>query len=305
MGLLASIISSINGGLISLLSLLVQILGIFVGTPGADPLFVQLMGNLNGAFTTVKEQYGLGSLVWSLFAFFIAINVVQEIIRYLAEVRISPEEMGFVRVIRETASVGAVIVIFMGLFFSKAAPGWNAATAVVKEAAALSGGAATVLVDSVADTASAISSKITLTGMQGIGAELLIMLMAFGMVFGMINCASQLLGNFVVALVGIVMGVIMLPIHIAMSLLGRIANPGRVALVLINALILCGVIIGLGNAVVHVNISDIITSGNIKTWQERIPLFMIYLGLLEAFKTLVQSANQYLTGLLTNIFQVG
>ena len=305
MGLLASIISSINGGLISLLSLLVQILGIFVGTPGADPLFVQLMGNLNGAFTTVKEQYGLGSLVWSLFAFFIAINVVQEIIRYLAEVRISPEEIGFVRVIRETASVGAVIVIFMGLFFSKAAPGWNAATAVVKEAAALSGGAATVLVDSVADTASAISSKITLTGMQGIGAELLIMLMAFGMIFGMINCASQLLGNFVVALVGIVMGVIMLPIHIAMSLLGRIANPGRVALVLINALILCGVIIGLGNAIVHVNISDIITSGNIKTWQERIPLFMIYLGLLEAFKTLVQSANQYLTGLLTNIFQVG
>jgi len=305
MGLLASIISSINGGLISLLSLLVQILGIFVGTPGADPLFVQLMGNLNGAFTTVNEQYGLGSLVWSLFAFFIAINVVQEIIRYLAEVRISPEEIGFVRVIRETASVGAVIVIFMGLFFSKAAPGWNAATAVVKEAAALSGGAATVLVDSVADTASAISSKITLTGMQGIGAELLIMLMAFGMVFGMINCASQLLGNFVVALVGIVMGVIMLPIHIAMSLLGRIANPGRVALVLINALILCGVIIGLGNAIVHVNISDIITSGNIKTWQERIPLFMIYLGLLEAFKTLVQSANQYLTGLLTNIFQVG
>lgn len=305
MGLLASIISSINGGLISLLSLLVQILGIFVGTPGADPLFVQLMGNLNGAFTTVKEQYGLGSLVWSLFAFFIAINVVQEIIRYLAEVRISPEEIGFVRVIRETASVGAVIVIFMGLFFSKAAPGWNAATAVVKEAAALSGGAATVLVDSVADTASAISSKITLTGMQGIGVELLIMLMAFGMIFGMINCASQLLGNFVVALVGIVMGVIMLPIHIAMSLLGRIANPGRVALVLINALILCGVIIGLGNAIVHVNISDIITSGNIKTWQERIPLFMIYLGLLEAFKTLVQSANQYLTGLLTNIFQVG
>jgi len=305
MGLLASIISSINGGLISLLSLLVQILGIFVGTPGADPLFVQLMGNLNRAFTTVNDQYGLGSLVWSLFAFFIAINVVQEIIRYLAEVRISPEEIGFVRVIRETASVGAVIVIFMGLFFSKAAPGWNAATAVVKEAAALSGGAATVLVDSVADTASAISSKITLTGMQGIGAELLIMLMAFGMVFGMINCASQLLGNFVVALVGIVMGVIMLPIHIAMSLLGRIANPGRVALVLINALILCGVIIGLGNAIVHVNISDIITSGNIKTWQERIPLFMIYLGLLEAFKTLVQSANQYLTGLLTNIFQVG
>jgi len=305
MGLLASIISSINGGLISLLSLLVQILGIFVGTPGADPLFVQLMGNLNGAFTTVKEQYGLGSLVWSLFAFFIAINVVQEIIRYLAEVRISPEEIGFVRVIRETASVGAVIVIFMGLFFSKAAPGWNAATAVVKEAAALSGGAATVLVDSVADTASAVSSQITLTGMQGIGVELLIMLMAFGMIFGMINCASQLLGNFVVALVGIVMGVIMLPIHIAMSLLGRIANPGRVALVLINALILCGVIIGLGNAIVHVNISDIITSGNIKTWQERIPLFMIYLGLLEAFKTLVQSANQYLTGLLTNIFQVG
>jgi len=305
MGLLASIISSINGGLISLLSILVQILGIFVGTPGADPLFVQLMGNLNRAFTTVNDQYGLGSLVWSLFAFFIAINVVQEIIRYLAEVRISPEEIGFVRVIRETASVGAVIVIFMGLFFSKAAPGWNAATAVVKEAAALSGGAATVLVDSVADTASAVSSQITLTGMQGIGVELLIMLMAFGMIFGMINCASQLLGNFVVALVGIVMGVIMLPIHIAMSLLGRIANPGRVALVLINALILCGVIIGLGNAIVHVNISDIITSGNIKTWQERIPLFMIYLGLLEAFKTLVQSANQYLTGLLTNIFQVG
>lgn len=305
MGLLASIISSINGGLISLLSILVQILGIFVGTPGADPLFVQLMGNLNRAFTTVNDQYGLGSLVWSLFAFFIAINVVQEIIRYLAEVRISPEEIGFVRVIRETASVGAVIAIFMGLFFSEAAPGWNAATAVVKEAAALSGSAATVLVNSVADTASAVSSQITLTGMQGIGVELLIMLMAFGMVFGMINCASQLLGNFVVALVGIVMGVIMLPIHIAMSLLGRIANPGRVALVLINALILCGVIIGLGNAVVHVNISDIITSGDIKTWQERIPLFMIYLGLLEAFKTLVQSANQYLTGLLTNIFQVG
>jgi len=305
MGLLASIISSINGGLISLLSILVQILGVFVGTPGADPLFVQLMGNLNSAFTTVNEQYGLGSLVWSLFAFFIAVNVVQEIIRYLAEVRISPEEIGFVRVIRETASVGAVIAIFMGLFFSKAAPGWDAATAVVKEAAALSGGAATVLVNSVADTASAVSSQITLTGMQGIGAELLIMLMAFGMIFGMINCASQLLGNFVVALVGIVMGVIMLPIHIAMSLLGRIANPGRVALVLINALILCGVIIGLGNAVVHVNISGIITSGDIKTWQERIPLFMIYLGLLEAFKTLVQSANQYLTGLLTNIFQVG
>ena len=305
MGLLASIISSINGGLISLLSILVKILGVFVGTPGADPLFVQLMGNLNRAFTTVNDKYGLGSLVWSLFAFFIAINVVQEIIRYLAEVRISPEEIGFVRVIRETASVGAVIAIFMGLFFSKAAPGWDAATAVVKEAAALSGGAATVLVNSVADTASAVSSNITLTGMQGIGVELLIMLMAFGMIFGMINCASQLLGNFVVALVGIVMGVIMLPIHIAMSLLGRIANPGKVALVLINALILCGVIIGLGNAIVHVNISDIITSGDIKTWQERIPLFMIYLGLLEAFKTLVQSANQYLTGLLTNIFQVG
>lgn len=305
MGLLASIISSINGGLISLLSILVKILGVFVGTPGADPLFVQLMGNLNRAFTTVNDKYGLGSLVWSLFAFFIAINVVQEIIRYLAEVRISLEEIGFVRVIREIASVGAVIAIFMGLFFSKAAPGWDAATAVVKEAAALSGGAATVLVNSVADTASAVSSNITLTGMQGIGVELLIMLMAFGMIFGMINCASQLLGNFVVALVGIVMGVIMLPIHIAMSLLGRIANPGKVALVLINALILCGVIIGLGNAIVHVNISDIITSGNIKTWQERIPLFMIYLGLLEAFKTLVQSANQYLTGLLTNIFQVG
>jgi len=305
MGLLASIISSINGGLISLLSILVKILGVFVGTPGADPLFVQLMGNLNRAFTTVNDKYGLGSLVWSLFAFFIAINVVQEIIRYLAEVRISPEEIGFVRVIRETASVGAVIAIFMGLFFSKAAPGWDAATAVVKEAAALSGGAATVLVNSVANTASAVSSNITLTGMQGIGVELLIMLMAFGMIFGMINCASQLLGNFVVALVGIVMGVIMLPIHIAMSLLGRIANPGKVALVLINALILCGVIIGLGNAIVHVNISDIITSGDIKTWQERIPLFMIYLGLLEAFKTLVQSANQYLTGLLTNIFQVG
>jgi len=302
--IVASIISSFNGILLGIIGYIVAILKVFTGTDSSNSLFQNV---LKTASSGGYNNTSITSLATTIFVAVIAVNIFQETIRYFTETDVGLDRVGIVKVIRELMGVVAFLTVYSLLFSSGSKTGWKAISAISGVASTVSKTAASSLINTLVNTATATE----VTGLlpnSGVALEFIIMLMAFGLIMGMINCIAQLVGTFIVGLVGIIIGIMVLPIHISLTMLGRGNNAGRALITIINAIVLIGVILGLGQAIVAGQMAgDFTPNMAISTdmWKQNVLKYLVYFGLLEGYKALVQRANGTMTDLLANIFQFG
>lgn len=303
--IVASIISSFNGILLGIIGYIVAILKVFTGTNSSNSLFQNV---LKTASSGGYNNTSITSLATTIFVAVIAVNIFQETIRYFTETDVGLDRVGIVKVIRELMGVVAFLTVYSLLFSSSSSKtGWKAISAISGVASTVSKTAASSLINTLVNSATATE----VTGLlpnSGVALEFIIMLMAFGLIMGMINCIAQLVGTFIVGLVGIIIGIMVLPIHISLTMLGRGNNAGRALITIINAIVLIGVILGLGQAIVAGQMAgDFTPNMAISTdmWKQNVLKYLVYFGLLEGYKALVQRANGTMTDLLANIFQFG
>jgi len=301
--IVASIISWFNGILLGIIGYIVAILKVFTGTNSSNSLFQNV---LTTASSGGYNNTSITSLATTIFVAVIAVNIFQETIRYFTETDVGLDRVGIVKVIRELMGVVAFLTVY-SLLFSGSKTGWKAISAISGVASTVSKTAASSLINTLVNSATATE----VTGLlpnSGVALEFIIMLMAFGLIMGMINCIAQLVGTFIVGLVGIIIGIMVLPIHISLTMLGRGNNAGRALITIINAIVLIGVILGLGQAIVAGQMAgDFTPNMAISTdmWKQNVLKYLVYFGLLEGYKALVQRANGTMTDLLANIFHVG
>jgi len=302
--IIASIISSFNGILLGIIGYIVAILKVFTGTDSSNSLFQNV---LTTASSGGYNNTSITSLATTIFVAVIAVNIFQETIRYFTETDVGLDRVGIVKVIRESMGVVAFLTVYSLLFSPSSKTGWKAISAISGVASTVSKTAASSLINTLVNSATATE----VTGLlpnSGVALEFIIMLMAFGLIMGMINCIAQLVGTFIIGLVGIIIGIMVLPIHISLTMLGRGNNAGRALITIINAIVLIGVILGLGQAIVAGQMAgDFTPNMAISTdmWKQNVLKYLVYLGLLEGYKALVQRANGAMTDLLANIFHMG
>jgi len=302
--IIASIISSFNGILLGIIGYIVAILKVFTGTNSSNSLFQNV---LKTASSGGYNNTSITSLATTIFVAVIAVNIFQETIRYFTETDVGLDRVGIVKVIRESMGVVAFLTVYSLLFSSSSKTGWKAISAISGVASTVSKTAASSLINTLVNTATATE----VTGLlpnSGVALEFIIMLMAFGLIAGMINCIAQLVGTFIVGLVGIIIGIMVLPIHISLTMLGRGNNAGRALITIINAIVLIGVILGLGQAIVAGQMAGDFTPNmaiSIDMWKQNVLKYLVYFGLLQGYTALVQRANGTMTDLLANIFHMG
>ena len=302
--IIASIINCFNGILLGIIGYIVAILKVFTGTNSSNSLFQNV---LTTASSGGYNNTSIASLATTIFVAVIAVNIFQETIRYFTETDVGLDRVGIVKVIRESMGVVAFLTVYSLLFSSSKGTGWKAISAISGVASTVSKTAASSLINTLVNSATATD----VTGLlpsSGVALEFIIMLMAFGLIMGMINCIAQLVGTFIVGLVGIIIGIMVLPIHISLTMLGRGNNAGRALITIINAIVLIGVILGLGQAIVAGQMAGDFTPNNaisMDMWKQNVLKYLVYFGLLEGYKALVQRANGTMTDLLANIFQFG
>lgn len=301
--IVASIISWFNGILLGIIGYIVAILKVFTGTNSSNSLFQNV---LTTASSGGYDNTSIASLTTTIFVAVIAVNIFQETIRYFTETDVGLDRVGIVKVIRESMGVVAFLTVYSFLF-SSSDTGWKAISAISGVASTVSNTAASSLIDTLLNSTT-VTEVTGLLPESGAALEFIIMLMAFGLIMGMINCIAQLVGTFIVGLVGIIIGILVLPIHISLTMLGRGNNAGRALITIINAIVLIGVILGLGQAIVAGQMAgdfkpDMAIS--IDMWKQNVLKYLVYFGLLEGYKALVQRANGTMTDLLANIFQFG
>ena len=303
--IVASIISWFNGILLGIIGYIVAILKVFTGTNSSNSLFQNV---LTTASSGGYNNTSITSLATTIFVAVIAVNIFQETIRYFTETDVGLDRVGIVKVIRESMGVVAFLTVY-SLLFSSSKTGWKAISAISGVASTVSNTAATSLIKTLLNSTTATTTQVTgLLPESGAALEFIIMLMAFGLIMGMINCIAQLVGTFIVGLVGIIIGIMVLPIHISLTMLGRGNNAGRALITIVNAIVLIGVILGLGQAIVAGQMAgDFKPNMAISTdmWKQNVLKYLVYFGLLEGYKALVQRANGTMTDLLANIFQFG
>jgi len=303
--IVASIISWFNGILLGIIGYIVAILKVFTGTKSSNSLFQKV---LTTASSGGYNNTSITSLATTIFVAVIAVNIFQETIRYFTETDVGLDRVGIVKVIRESMGVVAFLTVY-SLLFSSSKTGWKAISAISGVASTVSNTAASSLIKTLLNSTTATTTQVTgLLPESGAALEFIIMLMAFGLIMGMINCIAQLVGTFIVGLVGIIIGIMVLPIHISLTMLGRGNNAGRALITIVNAIVLIGVILGLGQAIVAGQMAGDFTPNmaiSIDMWKQNVLKYLVYFGLLEGYKALVQRANGTMTDLLANIFQFG
>jgi len=303
--IVASIISWFNGILLGIIGYIVAILKVFTGTNSSNSLFQNV---LTTASSGGYNDTSIASLATTIFVAVIAVNIFQETIRYFTETDVGLDRVGIVKVIRESMGVVAFLTVY-SLLFSSSKTGWKAISAISGVASTVSNTAASSLIKTLLNSTTATTTQVTgLLPESGAALEFIIMLMAFGLIMGMINCIAQLVGTFIVGLVGIIIGIMVLPIHISLTMLGRGNNAGRALITIVNAIVLIGVILGLGQAIVAGQMAGDFTPNmaiSIDMWKQNVLKYLVYFGLLEGYKALVQRANGTMTDLLANIFQFG
>lgn len=306
--IVANIISWFNNILLAVVGKIVLVLGKFTGyttppveegTPGQtiDSLFYAILNSLTTNINSSGAKTTIFSIATIIFIAVIGINIFQEAIRYFTEADVGLDRNGVVKVIRESLGVVAFLVLYYKIINSPNL-GFGLISTIAQAAGSITKTAVNGFIGSVANTTVSMS----LTG--GPEIEFIVMLMAFGLIMGMINCIAQLVGTFIVGIVGIVIGTLILPIHISLMMLGRGNNAGRALLTIINAIVLIGVLLGLGDAIVSKQVAGSFTTTSAQ-WSENIIKYLIYFGLLEGYKSLVQRANGVMTDMLANLFQLG
>lgn len=296
--IVANIIDWLNGILLDVVGLIVTVLGKFTGGTGEPSLFESLLKTITSQSYRNTDIIGLAS---SIFIAVVAINIFQEGIRYFTESDVGLDRGGVVKVIRESLGVVAFLVLYNQLF-SATRIGWNAISSIINTAGFVAETSAGTLIDAVV-TSSAITQSVSLPS-AGAEIEFIVMLMAFGLIMGMINCIAQLVGTFIVGLVGVIIGILVLPIHISLMMLGRGNSAGKALITIINSLVLIGLILGLGEAIVSGQLAGAFEP-DVGEWSKNIIKYLIYFGMLEGYKALVQRANGVMTDMLANLFQLG
>lgn len=309
MNLVANIIAWFVDILLDVVKVIVSILSIFTGTnitgEKNTPLFLDIIKGLNSA---VISNTSILSIATVIFVAILGINIFQEVIHSVADSDMGLEKTGFAKVLREGIVVMAVLVVYT-LLFTGAGVGWSGVGRITEVSMFVSKTAASSLVNSISNVAAnpEIAKDIFGSAVEGAAVNFVILLMAFGLIMGMINCIAQLVSTFVIGLVSIVMGILVLPIHISMGMLGKNDSAGKAMLTVLNAIVLIGVVMGMGQAIVNSNGMQALASSEATTqyWQKHLLSNLIYFGMLEGYKTLVQRANGFMTDMLANIFRMG
>lgn len=310
--IVADLLNWINGILLDVISPIVRILGSFTGHASYTVV------TETGTATTIKAQESLfynilegisdnvgtdatGTIFQIASAIFIgvvAINIFQEAIRYFTEADVGLDRGVVIKVVRESIGVVAFLVLYYQIFNNI---GFDIVSTVAETAGHVTYVASNSFITSVANV-SLTPEGGPLPG--GAALEFIVMLMAFGLIMGMVNCIAQLVGTFIIGIVGIVIGTLILPIHISLMMLGRGNSAGRALITIINAIVVIGVLLGLGNAIVTNQLAGSFEP-NAAGWSANIIKYLIYFGLLEGYKSLVQRANGVMTDMLANLFHLG
>jgi len=308
MNLVANIIAWFVNILLGVVKVIVSMLSIFTGTniTGKNtPLFLDIIKGLNSA---VISNTSIISIATAIFVAILGINIFQEVIHSVADSDMGLEKTGFAKVLKEGIVVMAVLVVYTLLFTGKGV-GWEGVGRITEASMFVSKTAASSLVNSISNIATnpEVAKDIFGSAVEGAAVNFVILLMAFGLIMGMINCIAQLVSTFVIGLVSIVMGILVLPIHISMGMLGKSGSAGKAMLTVLNAIVLIGVVMGLGQAIVNSNGMQALANSEttVQYWQEHLLSNLIYFGMLEGYKTLVQRANGFMTDMLANIFHMG
>lgn len=293
--IVANIIHWFNGILLAVIAPIVNILGSFTGTTEKESLFYDILDGIAGNVSNTTASDTIFGIAATIFVVVIGINIFQETIRYFTEADVGLDRGGVVKVVRESMGVVAFLVLYYRIFNNI---GFGIISTTAKATGEITYTAVDGFINSVVNTP--VGEGIT----GGAEVEFIVMLMAFGLIMGMVNCIAQLVGTFIVGIVGIVIGTLILPIHISLMMLGRGNSAGKALITIVNAVVVIGVLLGLGKAIVTNQIAGSFASTSVE-WSENIIRYLIYFGLLEGYKALVQRANGVMTDMLANLFQLG
>lgn len=293
--IVANIIHWFNGILLAVIAPIVNILGSFTGTTEKESLFYDILDGIAGNVSNTTASDTIFGIASTIFVVVIGINIFQETIRYFTEADVGLDRGGVVKVVRESMGVVAFLVLYYRIFNNI---GFGIISTTAKATGEITYTAVDGFINSVVNTP--VGEGIT----GGAEVEFIVMLMAFGLIMGMVNCIAQLVGTFIVGIVGIVIGTLILPIHISLMMLGRGNSAGKALITIVNAVVVIGVLLGLGKAIVTNQIAGSFASTSVE-WSENIIRYLIYFGLLEGYKALVQRANGVMTDMLANLFQLG
>lgn len=293
--IVANIIHWFNGILLAVIAPIVNILGSFTGTTEKESLFYDILDGIAGNVSNTTASDTIFGIAATIFVVVIGINIFQETIRYFTEADVGLDRGGVVKVVRESIGVVAFLVLYYRIFNNI---GFGIISTTAKATGEITYTAVDGFINSVVNTP--VGEGIT----GGAEVEFIVMLMGFGLIMGMVNCIAQLVGTFIVGIVGIVIGTLILPIHISLMMLGRGNSAGKALITIVNAVVVIGVLLGLGKAIVTNQIAGSFASTSVE-WSENIIRYLIYFGLLEGYKALVQRANGVMTDMLANLFQLG
>jgi len=308
-GLILTLINAINVGLGSLNKLIVTFMAVFLGSGGSaeGSLLIKIMNSVSVSPSNSDISSYITNIIGVILTVVVFADLVQEFISmvgtdtYTVDAVINGKYIS--SVVKDIIYVAVVGGIFIFLFISKNY-GWELVKAVINYFTSFSYTVGRTITTTASTTTA--STTLTLSGVEDIGLSILILLMNLGLLQGMLNAVSVLISNFIIGIVGIIFAIVVMPIQIYLSVIGRISNPSRTLILLINSVLILAVIIGMGQAIASF---DIMSAINFKAkdaaeWGNQLVRFILFMGMLEVFRRMVMEANSYLSKLIMNAFEL-
>jgi len=308
-GLILTLINAINVGLGSLNKLIVTFMAVFLGSGGSaeGSLLIKIMNSVSVSPSNSDISSYIMNIIGVILTVVVFADLVQEFISmvgtdtYTIDAVINGKYIS--SVVKDIIYVAVVGGIFVFLFISKNY-GWELVKAVINYFTSFSYTVGRTITTTASTTTA--STTLTLSGVEDIGLSILILLMNLGLLQGMLNAVSVLISNFIIGIVGIIFAIVVMPIQIYLSVIGRISNPSRTLILLINSVLILAVIIGMGQAIASF---DIMSAINFKAkdaaeWGNQLVRFILFMGMLEVFRRMVMEANSYLSKLIMNAFEL-
>lgn len=306
-GLILTLINAINVGLGSLNKLIVTFMAVFLGSGGSaeGSLLIKIMNSVSPSNSDISSY--IMNIIGVILTVVVFADLVQEFISmvgtdtYTVDAVINGKYIS--SVVKDIIYVAVVGGIFVFLFISNNY-GWELVKAVINYFTSFSYTVGRTITTTASTTTA--STTLTLSGVEDIGLSILILLMNLGLLQGMLNAVSVLISNFIIGIVGIIFAIVVMPIQIYLSVIGRISNPSRTLILLINSILILAVIIGMGQAIASF---DIMSAINFKAkdaaeWGNQLVRFILFMGMLEVFRRMVMEANSYLSKLIMNAFEL-
>jgi len=306
-GLILTLINAINVGLGSLNKLIVTFMAVFLGSGGSaeGSLLIKMMNSVSPNNSDISSY--IMNIIGVILTVVVFADLVQEFISmvgtdtYTVDAVINGKYIS--SVVKDIIYVAVVGGIFVFLFISNNY-GWELVKAVTNYFTSFSYTVGSTITTTASTTTA--STTLTLSGVEDIGLSILILLMNLGLLQGMLNAVSVLISNFIIGILGIIFAIVVMPIQIYLSVIGRISNPSRTLILLINSVLILAVIIGMGQAIASFNIMSAINfkAKDAAEWGNQLVRFILFMGMLEVFRRIVMEANSYLSKLIMNAFEL-